>query len=386
MRIERVRLLKLRIPLLHSFETSSHRKSGIEHILVEFSDADGTIGWGEIASPNDPFFCSETTETTWFVAERYLVPLVLGVEWDHPEQLEAAWSKVRGHEFAKAGFSGAAWDLVAKRDGVSLSKALGGTRSEVVAGVSLGIEKTIDELLAQVQAQLDAGYGRVKLKIAPGWDVDVITAVRSAFPDVDLHVDANAAYPSTEQSFQTFQALDAFGLTMFEQPFAMRDFLAHAELQQRVETPICLDESIVTIEDIETMLRLDAGRVVNIKVSRMAGLTQARRAHDVTANAGIPVWCGGMHEFGIGRSANLAISSLPNFLFPSDVSGSDKYFARDIVEPPIRASEGVVPVPTNPGIGLTVDSEWMLENAGWVFDSADAAETKNAALLIGVAS
>ncbi|MBN9612774.1 MAG: o-succinylbenzoate synthase [Actinobacteria bacterium] len=365
-----MRLFALRQPLLHSFQTSSHRKSGIEHVLVELTDADGGIGWGEIASPSDPFYCAETTETAWEIATRYLVPVVLGREWSHPSVLEAGWAKVRGNEFAKAGFSGAAWDLHARRRGLSLAAALGGTRGEVLSGVSLGIESAIDVLLEQIEHQLAAGYGRVKLKIAPGWDVDPVRDVRAAFPGVDVHVDANGAYPRTAETSEVFLALDGLGLTMIEQPFGARDFIAHAELQQRIGTPICLDESVVAIEDLETMLRLDAGRVLNIKVSRMGGLTQARRAHDLAEQAGVPVWCGGMHEFGIGRATNVALSSLPGFSLPSDVSGSDKYYAHDIIDPPVRAVNGMVAVPSGPGIGHRVDAERIRLQADRTFDSA----------------
>jgi O-succinylbenzoate synthase len=377
-RIERVRLFDFRLPLVHSFETSSHRKSGIEHVLVELTDAEGAVGWGEIASPSDPFYCAETTETAWYIATRYLVPRVLGANWELPETLEAEWAKVRGHEFAKAGFSGAAWDLRSRQQGISLAAALGGTRRNVATGVSLGIEAELDALLDQVSAQLDAGYGRVKLKIAPGWDVAAVAAVRGAFPTVDLHVDANGAYPNNSDSLATFRALDDYGLSMIEQPFEQRDFLAHAELQQRIGTPICLDESIVSVADLETMLRLDAGRILNIKVSRMGGLTQAKRAHDIAASAGVPVWCGGMHEFGVGRAINVALSSLPNFLFPSDVSGSDKYYEHDIVEPPIRARDGHVAVPDGPGLGHEVDAARIEREASRVFDSAAVTELAGA--------
>ncbi|MBS3181638.1 o-succinylbenzoate synthase [Leucobacter sp. Marseille-Q4368] len=365
-----MRLFALRLPLLHSFETSSHRKSGIEHVLVELTSDSGTTGWGEIASPSDPYYCAENTDTAWYIATNYLVPRVLDTEWDRPEEVERAWSNIRGHEFAKAGFSAAAWDLTAKHDGISLARALGGTRDEIESGVSLGIERSEQDLLAQVGQQLDAGYGRVKLKIAPGWDVSPVAAVRDAFPDIDLHVDANGAYPRTSEALEVLQRLDRFSLTMLEQPFAARDFMAHAELQQRIETPICLDESVVTVADLETMIRLDAGRILNIKVSRMGGLTEAQNAHRVAEQAGIPVWCGGMHEFGIGRAANVALASLPNFHLPSDVSGSDKYYANDLIEPPIRAREGRVAVPTAVGIGHEVDVARVSVDANRTFDSA----------------
>lgn len=362
MRIEHVELFEVSLPLVHSFETSSHRKSGLQHVLVRATDADGRSGWGEIASPSDPYFTSETTETAWLIANRYLSPAILGVSWEEPAELERSWSRIRGHEFAKAGFSAAAWDLHARAQERSLAAVLGGTRTEVVAGVSLGIEPTIDELLAQVERQVRAGYPRVKLKIAPGWDVDPVRVVRSHHPDLDLHVDANGAYPDTAESTEVFRRLDEQGLTMIEQPYTPRDFPAHARLQRQVQTPICLDESVVALADLQTMIEMDAGRVLNIKVSRMGGLTAARRAHDVAMEAGIPVWCGGMHEFGVGRAANVAVSSLPNFTLPSDVSGSDKYYERDVIVPPVTADDGVVRVPDGPGIGHDVDLEWVRQN------------------------
>jgi len=372
-RIDRVRLFEVSLPLVHSFETSSHRKSGLTHVLVEATDADGRVGWGEIASPADPFYGPETTATAWTIAERYLVPAVIGSVWDVPEQLEEGWHRIRGHEFAKAGFSIAAWDLYSRSAARSLSNALGGTRADVVAGVSLGIEPTLDHLLVQVARQVEAGYARVKLKIAPGWDVEPVRAVRSAYPDLDLHVDANGAYADTADSSAVMRKLDAHGLTMIEQPYAPRDFVAHARLQATLSTPICLDESIVDLADLQTMLTLDAGRILNIKVSRMGGLTAARRAHDIAHSAGVPVWCGGMHEFGVGRAANVALSSLPNFTLPSDVSGSDKYYARDVVVPPILAHDGVVPVPTAPGLGHEVDVDWVRENSTRTLDTMAAA-------------
>lgn len=372
MRIARIRLHEVRLPLVHSFQTSSHHKSSLDHILVEMVDADGVTGWGEIASPADPYYCSETTDTAWLVGTRYLVPRALEAEWERPEELETAWARIRGHEFAKAGFVGAAWDLWARRAGMPLARALGGERTQVRAGVSLGIEPTIDALLAQVEHQLAAGYHRVKLKIAPGWDLEPVRAVRAAHPDIDLHVDANGAYPSDDETIAYLARLDELRLTMIEQPFAPRDLTGHARLQQRMSTPVCLDESVVTLDDLRTMLALDAGRVLNIKVSRMGGLTVARAAHDLATAHGILVWCGGMHEFGIGRATNVAISSLPGFSLPSDVSGSDKYYARDVIVPPVVAHDGTVTVPSTPGIGYEVDTAWIAENRLRFLDTAEA--------------
>jgi o-succinylbenzoate synthase len=360
LKIVAARLHRVRLPLVHEFRTSSHRKALLDHILVELEDSSGVVGWGEIASPSHPYYAPETVETCWHIAERYLLPAVLGQEWERPEQVSRLWAKVRGNQFAKAGVDVAAWVLWSAVRGVSLASALGGRRTSVVAGVSLGIEPTIDDLLAEVDRQVIAGYPRVKLKIAPGWDVSPVREVRAAYPDLDLQVDANGIY--SEDDADKLRALDEFGLTMIEQPFAPRNLLAHARLQKTMSTPVCLDESIETLDDLETALSVGALRVLNIKVSRMGGLTAARAAHDRARQAGIPVWCGGMHEFGIGRAANIALSSLPGFTLPSDVSASAKYYADDVITPPVIAAQGVVQVPTATGLGHTVDTDLIAAN------------------------
>jgi O-succinylbenzoate synthase len=297
------------------------------------------------------------------MATRYLLPRLLQTDWSAPEEAATAWSAIRGNNFAKAGVDAAVWVLYSQSRGSSLATALGGTRTEVSAGVSLGIEASVDALLDEVAKHVDAGYRRVKLKIRPGWDVDPVRAVRNSHPDLDVHVDANGVYTESSEHLTTLGALDEFGLTMIEQPFAPRDLLAHARLQARVSTPVCLDESIETVDDLQTALHLDAARVINIKVSRMGGLTTARAAHDIAYAARIPVWCGGMHEFGVGRAANLALSSLPGFSLPSDVSGSAKYYARDITTEPIVADDGRVTVPTGTGLGFTVDEGFVDANS-----------------------
>ncbi|GAA3151621.1 O-succinylbenzoate synthase [Kribbella aluminosa] len=360
LKVVAARLHRVRMPLVHEFRTSSHRKAFLDHILVELEDASGAIGWGEIASSSDPYYAPETVESCWHIASKYLLPAVLDRSWTRPADLAGAWSKIRGNQFAKAGVDTAAWVLWAESRQLPLATVLGGTRSEVVAGVSLGIEPTIDDLLVQVQHQVDAGYPRVKLKIAPGWDVEPVRAVRSTYPKLDLHVDANGIY--TADDLAHLQQLDGFELTMIEQPFAPRDLLTHARLQTMISTPVCLDESIETLADLETALQLEALEVLNIKVSRMGGLTVARAAHDRAREAGIPVWCGGMHEFGVGRLANVALSSLAGFTLPSDVSASEKYYARDVVEPAVTAVDGVVQVPDGPGLGHQVDREFVTAN------------------------
>ncbi|ROR73367.1 o-succinylbenzoate synthase [Bogoriella caseilytica] len=368
MRVTEIVLHDVELPLVHSFETSSHRKSSLRHLLVEMTgeeDGKTVTGWGEIASPSGPFYASETTSIAWDVARQYLIPTVLGSEWDHPDEVDGYYAKIRGHFFAKAGINMAAWSLWTAARGVPLAQALGGTRESVVAGVSLGIEPTLDELVAQVDKHVAAGYPRVKLKIAPGWDVEPVRAVRATYPDLDVHVDANGAYPGSadaEEAFAVFRELDPFGLTMIEQPFHPRNLLDHARLAEQIETPVCLDESVETLHELRTAVELKAGSILNIKVSRMGGLTVAREAHRIASEAGWPVWCGGMHEFGVGRLANVAISSLPGFSLPSDVSASEKYYARDIISPPVTAEQGVVTVPGVAGLGAEVLPEVVAEN------------------------
>ncbi|WP_167143026.1 o-succinylbenzoate synthase [Canibacter zhoujuaniae] len=362
-KITGVSLFEVRLPLRHEFETSSHRKTSLTHILVALQDGAGNTGWGEIASPADPFFCAETNDTAWLIAEKYFAKQLVGVEFETPYEFEKNWAKIRGNEFVKSGFSIAGWDLFAKAAGVSLAAALGGERERVQAGVSLGIETSIDALLTEVEKHVAAGYERVKLKIAPGWDLEPTRAVRGAFPAVDVHVDANAVYEPGEAAFALFKQLDKLELTMFEQPFAQRDFLSHAELQKRVATPVCLDESVVSLDDLRLAHALNAIGVLNIKVSRMGGLTVARAAHDFAVEVGIPVWCGGMHEFGIGRAANVALSALPGFTLPSDVSASEKYYREDIIDPVVTANGGMVTVPSGAGIGHAVREQMVRDLA-----------------------
>lgn len=369
MRIERIEAFRVSLPLVHQFQTSSHAKTHLEHILVRVTDAEGAVGWGEIASPSGPFYSPETVDTCWLMLERYLIPAVLGADWSHPREVPGLWAKVRGHEFAKAGLDMAAWVLWSRATGVSLAAALGGTRETVTAGVSLGIEPTIDDLLAQVAEHDEAGYPRIKLKIAPGWDVEPVKAVRAAFGHLQVHVDANGVYTESPKHTAVFDALDDQGLVMVEQPYSPRALAAHARLQARLATAVCLDESVVTLDDLDTALALKAGRVLNIKVSRMGGLTSAVEAHERASAAGMDVWCGGMHEFGIGRAANVALSSLPGFTLPSDVSGSDKYYREDVVTPPIRADQGQVAVPTTvPGLGHEVNGEFIRHTASATLD------------------
>ncbi|MFG2946310.1 o-succinylbenzoate synthase [Streptomyces adustus] len=349
-----IELALVRLDLVHSFETSSHRKTYLEHIIVRATAEDGSVGWGECASPSDPYYCGESTSSCWQVLGEYLAPMLLGRPWDHPEDAARLTAKVSGNHFARAGLDMACWDLYGQSRGKPLADLLGAEADAVPAGVSLGIEPTIDALLAQVSRHVADGYRRIKLKIRPGWDLEPVRAVQDAFPGVALQVDANTAYRPEQEA--VLAELDGRGLLMIEQPYGASDLLSHARLAARLDTPVCLDESITTPDVLRTALHLGAADVVNIKVSRLGGLGPSQTVHDLCLDAGVPVWCGGMHEFGIGRAANLALAGLPGFTLPSDVSGSDKYYRRDIVTPPIRAVDGMVAVPrSRPGIGLDVD-------------------------------
>jgi O-succinylbenzoate synthase len=349
MQIQQIDLRIVRLPLVRPFQTSSSRKSHLDHILVRVT-AGGVVGWGECASPSDPYYCPETTETCWHILKDFLAPAVLGRDWATIEELVGFYRAVKGNRFARAGIEMACWDALARSGGVPLHALLGGTRPEIVSGVSLGIEPRIESLFDQVDRYLEEGYRRIKLKIAPRWDVDVVRQVRERHPEVLLQVDANSAY--TLEDLPTLRALDEFGLLLIEQPLAHDDIIDHARLQAELRTPICLDESIHSADDARKALELGACRVINIKVSRLGGLLEAKRVHDVCHTRGVPVWCGGMHEFGIGRAANVAIASLPDFTLPGDVSGSDKYYAEDVVEPPILAHGGAIAMFEGPGLGI----------------------------------
>jgi len=352
MLIEHVQLRIVRLPLVRPFRTSASRKDHLDHILVRVV-ADGLVGWGECASPSDPYYCPETTETCWHILRDFLAPLVLGREWSTIDEIVDSFGRVKGNRFARAGLEMACWDLLARARAKPLHSLLGGSRSEILSGVSLGIESRVEILLDLIARYLDEGYRRIKLKIAPGWDLEVVRRVRDRYPAIPLQVDANSAY--TLDDLPALKALDEFGLLLIEQPLADDDIVDHARLQESLTTPICLDESIHSVADARKALDLDACRIINIKVSRLGGLLEAKRVHDYCYARGVPVWCGGMHEFGFGRAANVAIASLPGFTIPGDVSGFDKYYVEDIVKPPIRAYQGAIPVFSDPGLGVEPD-------------------------------
>lgn len=352
MRIERAELRIVELPLVFPFETSFGREETKTCVLVRLAGG-GLEGWGEAPAARAPLYNEETVDTAWHVLEAFILPLVLGREIAHPGQFPGLVRHLRRHHMAKAGVEAALWDLHAQANGLPLAQALGGTRDRVEVGVSLGIEASIDALLQRVEAFLGRGYRRIKIKIKPGWDVDVVRAIRRTFGKVRLQVDANSAY--TLDQTPVLRGLDDFDLLLIEQPLGEDDIVDHAALQRQLRTPICLDESIVTPDDARKALELGSCRIINIKAARLGGLSAAVATHDLCRARGVPVWCGGLLETGIGRAANIALASLANFTLPADLSASDRYFREDIIEPPVTLNpDGTVTVPATPGLGFAV--------------------------------
>jgi o-succinylbenzoate synthase len=355
-RIDRLELRLLKLPLVHFFETSFGRVHDKEFILVRV-DGDGASGYGECVADRDPFYSSETNDAAWSIISDFIAPRVLRVEFGHPRDVWQALKAIRGHNMAKAAVEMAAWDLYARQRGEPLSKTLGGVRDRIASGVSIGIQDSIAQLLDKVATELAAGYRRIKIKVkpSPAWDLEPVAAIRERFGAIALMVDANAAYTTAEAMVNRLTALDAFDLMMIEQPLDYDDILDHAALQRRLKTPICLDESIKSLNAAREALSLGACRIVNIKPGRVGGFTESIRLHDLCAANGVPVWHGGMLESGIGRAANIHLSTLPNFTLPGDVAASRRYFNPDLIDPPIElAPDGTIGVPTAPGLGVTI--------------------------------
>ena len=357
MHVERIELRYIQLPLKHPFETSFGRSFRRDTIVVRVW-ADGVEGWGESPVEDGPWYSYETVETAWHVQREFLVPMLLGQEVETATQVFDRLAGVRGHNMAKTGLEEALWDVEARQKGVSVAQLLGGTRERVASGVSIGIQDTPEELLERIEGFVKQGYRRVKIKIKPGWDVEIVRAVRRAFPDLPLMVDANSAYRLSDA--EHLAALDEFDLMMIEQPLAYDDIYEHSLLQRRLRTPLCLDESIHTPAQARAALELGSCRIINIKPGRVGGLVQARRIHDLCLERGVPVWCGGLLEVGIGRAHNVAIASLPGYTLPGDISASDRYFERDVVDPPFTLNhDGTITVPTGLGLGVEVDLEFL---------------------------
>jgi o-succinylbenzoate synthase len=354
-KIDRLELRLIKLPLVHFFETSFGRVYDKQFILVRL-DGGGVTTYGECVADGDPYYSAETNETAWHIITEFIAPRLLGVEVDHPREIFPALKAIRGHNMAKAAVEMGAWDLYARQRGEPLARVLGGTRDHIASGVSIGIQDSLDQLAAKVERELAAGYRRIKIKIKPGWDLDAVRTVRQRFGSIPLMVDANAAYTLADADH--LAQLDAFDLMMIEQPLDYEDIADHAKLQRRLKTPICLDESIKSVRLAEAAIAAGACRIINIKPGRVGGFAESIRLHDLCAAHGIPVWHGGMLESGIGRAANIHLSTLANFSLPGDVAASKRYFDPDLIDPPIEVSaDGTIPVPRGPGLGVKVVEE-----------------------------
>jgi o-succinylbenzoate synthase len=359
-RVAQIKLRHIKMPLVHFFETSFSRTYERDIILVE-AVSEGVSGWGEVTAGENPFYNEEWTGSIWPLLQNYMAPRILNFDLNSAEDVYPRLQHIRGHNMTKGGLEAAVWDLQARLNGNPLWKEIGaGARREIPCGVSIGIQNSVAQLLEKIETELAAGYQRIKMKIKPGWDVDVIRDVRKRFPDTLLMADANSAYTLGDRDH--LRRLDEFNLMMIEQPLAHDDIIDHAALQASLQTPICLDECIRSAHHAEQAIQMNAGRIINIKLGRVGGFAEAKRVHDVCQASRIPVWCGGMLESGIGRAHNIALSTLPNFILPGDVSASKRYWKRDIVKPAIEVSgRGTIMLTDKPGFGYELDSEFLDE-------------------------
>lgn len=355
MKTEKITLYHTKMKLVSPFETSSVIETHVEHIIIEV-EAEGITGWGECVAGATPSYSNETVKTAWYILEDFLIPDLLNKKFENIQDVIKNWNWIRGNRMAKAGLESTIWDVFAKMQNKSLSKILGGSCDRVEVGISVGIQSSPNKLIETVASYLQEGYKRIKIKIAPGKDLEFISPLRKKFPDIQLQVDANSAY--TLKDISIFKAMDDYNLLLIEQPLGYEDIYEHSKLQKEISTPICLDESIHSLNDAKAAVELGSCRIINIKPGRVSGFTESKLIHDYCASQKIPVWHGGMLESGIGRAGNIALASLPNFTLPGDISASKRYYKEDIVEPSFEVtSDGMMNVPTDPGIGVNVIEE-----------------------------
>jgi O-succinylbenzoate synthase len=354
LKLEKIELREIEMPLINSFETSFGTATGRRVLIVRVCDKDGASGWGECTAMNHPFYSHETIDTAWSIITGFVAPMLAAADISSAAEVGAELSAIQGNRMAIGAVETAVWDLEAKLANIPLWQHLGGTRGEINCGVSIGLQKSPEILLEKVTREIESGYQRIKLKIKPGQDLELVKIIRRNFSDIQLSVDANSAY-RLEQDIKTFEELDNYDLLMIEQPLEAGDLVDHAKLQKRLKTRICLDESITTLRDTRHALELDACRIINIKLCRVGGHTEAKAIQSYAENRNIPVWCGGMLETGIGRAHNIAMSTLSGFTLPGDVSASARYWKEDIIEPPVTVSrQGTINAPTAAGIGYEV--------------------------------
>lgn len=357
--IKEVIVRRLKMKMKFEFTTSFGTIRDKDFLLIEVKDANGNSGWGESGAFHAPWYNEETIETNRHMLEDFLIPALLNKNIEHPDEVATIFSDFRRNYMAKAAIETAVWDLYARKKGISLAKALGGEKTKIEVGVSIGIQDTVDDLLRIIYGHVNEGYKRMKVKIAPGWDIDVIRQIRQQFPDVPLMADANSAY--TLEDIGLLKRLDEFNLMMIEQPLAADDIIDHAKLQREIATPICLDESIHSYEDTRQAIELGSCKIINIKVGRVGGLTESKRIHDLCQKHDIAVWCGGMLEAGVGRAHNIALTTLGNFNLPGDTAGSSRYWEKDIIDPEVVVKDGYIEVPDGPGIGYEPNRELIKE-------------------------
>lgn len=355
--LQTLELIEIGLPLKAPFETSFGTTHERRIMIVRVTDSDGAVGYGECTAPEAPFYNHEFIEGAWAVTVRFIAPMMAKAGVHCSSDVSRALAPIRGNRMAIGGVEAAVWDLEAKRAGQPLWQLLGGTRAEINCGVSIGLQSSIDVLLEKVRHEVSSGYQRIKLKIMPGRDVELVRAVRAEFPNILLSVDANSAY-RLESDVELLKKLDDFDLLMIEQPLTAGDLVDHAKLQRQLQTRICLDESITCLADAKHAIELGACGIINIKLGRVGGHAEAKAIQEYAMQHDIPVWCGGMLESGIGRAHNIAMSTLPGFTLPGDVSASARYWNEDIIDPPVTVSDkGVISVPQSPGIGFSVKEE-----------------------------
>lgn len=356
MNIQRAELFVVDLPLIHSFTTSFGTVDKRSSVIIKLLAKDGSIGWGEAPALPLPMYNQETVATTMIALQQYLLPFVTGKSFRSPQEFVASYAPVKGHNFAKHGLECAFWCLLSSASGKNLSKLFGGTRGKIGVGESIGIHKTIESMLDEIALRLTEGYQRIKVKIKPGWDIQLVAAIRKKFGDIPLMVDANSAY--TLRNIKIFKRLDAFSLMMIEQPLGDTDIIDHATLQRQIRTPICLDESILSADDARKAIELGACKIINIKPGRVGGIVESLKIHEYCRKRSVPVWCGGMLESGIGRAFNIALASLPRFTLPADMSPASIFYKEDIINPTYTVDrEGYIDVPQQVGLGYTVDEE-----------------------------
>ncbi|RDW18500.1 o-succinylbenzoate synthase [Oceanobacillus arenosus] len=364
MSIKQLKLRKLIMNLKHPFTTSFGTIQEKEFFITEAIDVDGNHGFGESVAFSSPWYTEETVATNQHVMEDFLIPILQTNKMNHPDEVSKLFKPIKGNNMAKAALEGAVWDLYAKQKGISLAEALGGDKKQIDVGISIGIQSSVEALIEVISQSVEAGYKRIKLKIKPGWDLEVLQEVRSHFPDTLIMADANSAY--TREDIDHLKKLDELHLMMIEQPLAHDDIVDHAKLQAVIHTPICLDESIHSLEDTRKAFELGSCKIINIKIGRVGGLTEAKKIHDFCLEHDIPVWCGGMLESGIGRAHNIALTTLPQFILPGDTAGSANYWEKDIIQPEVIAENGVIHVPDSPGIGYEINKDALDEFTEWV--------------------